>query len=592
MLTRLRRLVRRLVRAPVFEEDAEKTRNAALLNIILWTMVGAILLAAPFLVLGSEDATGQLLTAVLLGIFVLPILGLRSLLRQGRVELASVLLSSLILFASTAAIFVFGGIRNTVVPGYMLAIFVAGLLMGAKMACLFGLLSVLATSGIFLAELHQVSVLGLDIPVLPLARVVDYDDLFMLFAIFSVTTVIVSLARRSIVRALGRAQRDERALSESYRELQVRKDELQARTHMLERRTEQLRAAAQVAREAATIRHLGKLLDRAVNLIEERFGFYHTAIYLVDDIGESVLLRAATGRIGRQMLEREHEIKFGERSLVAHVIDSGHHSIALDSDPALELDDSFLPQTRSEIALPLQTGRDVIGALDVHSRRENAFDEDDVAVLQIMADQLAAAIQNARLLTEMEQTVRELEAASGRYTRESWQMSARRMEGPWGYRYHRLGIEPVSTHTPEARRAWLENRPVIETTEHGGDRGAVSDLAVPVRLRDRVVGVLNLRFKESSPSQDTVSLVEQIADRLALAMENARLLEEAQRRAEQDRLVTDVTARVRASMNMERILQAAVRELGAALGTERAFIRLGPGAQPFESDEDSSGEQQ
>ncbi len=181
------------------------------------------------------------------------------------------------------------------------------------------------------------------------------------------------------------------------------------RTADLHRRAIQLQAAAEVARDATGARELGSLLNRAVNLIQNRFGFYHAGIFLVDERGEYAVLRAATGEAGRQMLERGHKLKVGEVGIVGYVTDTSQPRIALDvGTDAVHFKNPLLPETRSELALPLKVGARVIGALDVQSRQAAAFDEDDVTVLQTMADQLAMAIENARLLHAMQQALREL----------------------------------------------------------------------------------------------------------------------------------------------------------------------------------------
>ncbi len=180
------------------------------------------------------------------------------------------------------------------------------------------------------------------------------------------------------------------------------------RTAELERRTVQLQVAAEVARDATTARDVGELLNRAVNLIRERFGFYHAGIFLVDERGEYAVLRAATGEVGRQMLERGHKLKVGEVGIVGYAASTGqpHIAPAVDAD-TVHFKNPLLPETRSEMALPLKVGERVIGALDVQSVQESAFDEDEVAVLQIMADQLAVVIEKARLFERTQAALEE-----------------------------------------------------------------------------------------------------------------------------------------------------------------------------------------
>jgi PAS domain S-box-containing protein len=197
-----------------------------------------------------------------------------------------------------------------------------------------------------------------------------------------------------------------------HREVLRHADELEERvterTAELERRTMQLQTAAEVARDATTAHDLSSLLERAVNLVRERFGFYYAGIFLVDAQGEYAVLRAATGEAGRQMIESRHKLKVGETGIVGHATDSGKPHIALDvGSDAAHFKNPFLPDTRSETALPLQVGGRVIGALDVQSTQEAAFGEDDIATLQIMADQLAVAIERTRLFEQVQVALEE-----------------------------------------------------------------------------------------------------------------------------------------------------------------------------------------
>ena len=325
----------------------------------------------------------------------------------------------------------------------------------------------------------------------------------------------------------------------------------------LQRGTMRLQMAADVARSVAVTHGLDDLLERTVNLIQGRFKFYHVGIFLVDERGEYVVLKAATGEAGRVMLERGYQLEMDEISTVARVTSTGQPHIALDvGADAVHFENPLLPETRSRITLPLQVAGRVIGALDVQSREPAAFGEDDMVASQAVADQLAVFIENARLLQEMEQTMRDLEVASGRYTQESWAAVAQRSERPVGYRYSRLGVEPVAGPRQDSGQA------------------AGGDLAVPITLRDQVIGMLDLRSEGETFSPETVSLVKEVAGRLALAMENARLLEDTRRRAQQEQLLRAATAHMHESSDMETVLKTAADEMYKALGLDEIVIRL------------------
>ena len=179
-----------------------------------------------------------------------------------------------------------------------------------------------------------------------------------------------------------------------------------ARTADLQRRQVQLQVAAEVARDASSGSDLQVLMARAVDLISERFGFYHAGIFLIDEAGEYAILRAATGAAGQQMLAAGHKLPVGKTGLVGYVTASGQPRIANDADgDTMHFNNPLLPETRSEMALPLHTGEQIIGALDVQSTQENAFDDDDIGILQVLADQLAVAIERTRLFEQTQATL-------------------------------------------------------------------------------------------------------------------------------------------------------------------------------------------
>lgn len=350
------------------------------------------------------------------------------------------------------------------------------------------------------------------------------------------------------------------------------------RTVEVQKRSAQIQLASEVARDIASTTDLEKLLNQSVKLIRDRFNFYHTGIFLLDDSGEFAVLRAATGEAGRKMLVQNHKLRVGATGIVGAATGKGEPHIALDvkADPN-HYKNPLLPETQAEMALPLRIGQRVIGALDVQSREPNAFSEEDVTSLQTMADQLAVAIENARLIQQLNQSVTELERAYGHYTSSAWGEIARRESGVYGFRYHNLNVQPTSATSPEAQKALQEKRIVVESVQEPEiDGSALGAIAVPIQLRGQVIGVLNVRVQGSEVQAQTRLLVEEAASRLALVLENARLLEEAQRQAEQEALLGQVTSRVRSSLDIDAVLQTAAKEVAFALGLSEVVVQLTP----------------
>jgi GAF domain-containing protein/HAMP domain-containing protein len=350
------------------------------------------------------------------------------------------------------------------------------------------------------------------------------------------------------------------------------------RTRELERRATHLQAAADVGHAAVSVHSLDELLLQVTHLISERFGFYHIGIFLLDESGEYALLRAAEGAGGQQMLARGHKLKVGEQGIVGYVTATGKARIALDvGQDAVHFKNPFLPNTRSEMALPLIVGGRVLGALDVQSTEEAAFTQEDIAVLQVLADQVAIAIHNAQLFEELQASLMETSTLYQRYSQEAW---SRMTTGniPHGYEYDRVRVTPIEPRLPSEMVARLRaGRVVAVESERNEDGASRSTLIAPIVLRDQVIGAIG--FEEDDPdhrwSPEEVALVEAVTSQVAMALENARLFEEAQARAERERLVGDITDKMQRANDMDSLVQYAIQNLQSAFGASYVVVHLG-----------------
>jgi GAF domain-containing protein/HAMP domain-containing protein len=345
------------------------------------------------------------------------------------------------------------------------------------------------------------------------------------------------------------------------------------RTRALERRSLQFQVASEVARDATGLRDLGELLDNSVGLIRERFGFYHAGIFLLDERNEYAVLKAATGEAGRQMLASGFKLKVGEIGLVGSVARAGEPHVAMDVEAdANHYKNPLLPMTRSEAAIPLKAGGRVTGVLDVQSIQEGAFDKETIEALQTMTDQLAVAIQNARLLEQMEFNMRELETAYGRYTESSWHRFLERMTAHRSYRYRGLGAEPADEASLEALKAWKEDTTILAQTENENE--SYMSVALPMKVRGQTIGVVNLQVAGSQMANETISLYKEIVDRLSLTLENVRLLEESQLRSEQLSLLQEITSEAVAHVDLEELFDSVTKKIISGLSLSRCSILM------------------
>jgi len=334
----------------------------------------------------------------------------------------------------------------------------------------------------------------------------------------------------------------------------------------LRRWMQQSRVVSEVAHEIAAERGLDDLLGRAAELVRDRFRAHVVAIYLAQEEGRQIVLRAASGEGAGELLGGRRQVATARSGIAGEVLRRGVSRIVGGTESRVIYTGDTLSSVRSEAALPLRLGRRTTGVLDVYSTEEDAFDETALAVLQAVADQLALAVDNARLLQQIAGSERETERVYRGQDLEVW-----RAGQVMGYRYLQEQVEPTRTLNLEAERA-LQNAQTVVTESRGGDSG--DTVAVPIVLRDQAIGALNLRFRGGQVPAETITLVQEVANRLALTLESARLHQDTQNRAAQERLVTEVTGRMRESLEIDTVLQNAVNEIYEALGLEEVAIQL------------------
>lgn len=348
-------------------------------------------------------------------------------------------------------------------------------------------------------------------------------------------------------------------------------ENVESRTRDMARLANELRTIAEVNSEIAVIRDQNTLLNVSANLIRERLGFYHVGIFLIDERSEYAALRGASSNAAEKMLASNFRIKVGEVGAVGTVTITGQAYIAQDVDiDALQTSNQYLPETRSEISLPLRSYNVTIGVLDIQSKVQKAFDGQDIQSLQVLADQLAAAIENAQLVQRLEQALSELSKNNLLKTQEIWHSAARRLSNS-AYEYDGLQIRPIPQNISSELVSELESgHPIINN-----DKGK-NTLFVPLTVLGQVIGVIGLEQEDPSKqwSNEQIVIAQAAANRAALTLENARLFEESNRRAIKESTIFAATNRVGSAVSMENILQTAAEELEKVLNDSEITIQF------------------
>jgi GAF domain-containing protein len=345
-------------------------------------------------------------------------------------------------------------------------------------------------------------------------------------------------------------------ISEATADLKLRTMELEMTNRSNARRAEQFEAISHVLSSVASLRSLEKLLPRLSESISEQYGFYHVGVFLNDSENQYAILRAANSAGGIRMLARDHRLKIGEQGMVGYVTQTGLPRIALDvGEDSVYFDNPDLPDTRSEMTLPLKIGGQVIGALDIQSTEPSAFKDEDIRILSALANQVSLAIDNARLFEQTNRSLDEAESLSRQYLREGWSRLAVE-EKISGFRYTKRGTLLL------AKEGDISNKPDLHMIE------------VPILLRGEHIGSLIIHpTKENSLSADQMDIARAVAERVALSAENARLFGEVSRRAERERTVAEITTNIRSSTDPQQMMQAALDELKKALNVTEIEIR-------------------
>ncbi len=532
--------------------EFQLTSNRLVMNILLITTIGLILITVAV----AMQAENPIATWSL---------GISSLISAGTFILASrgstlpgrVLLPTMLMFVASFIAYSSYGLYHVSVVGFPVIVILAGLLLGIRGSFVFAFLGSLASVWLGYTDVNRLNPNYVN-------PITGYDDILVVTVLLFTTASVLRLIIQRLSISLKEAEANANAQTLVNIELQeLRKNleqRVEERTEELQIKVIQLQTIAQVSRSITGIQDLDELLTTITEFISKGFNIYHTGIFLVDERGEYAVLRAANSEGGQKMLARGHRLKVGTQGIVGFVTARGQARVALDvGDDAVYFDNPDLHDTRSEIALPLTIAGNTFGALDLQSTQAEAFGDEDIQTLSVLASQVAIAIQNVRSFESSRKAIQETEKAYRAMTGQVWQRQAADMEVR-GFEYDGFAVKPITKPSSDA-----------------------PSLDIPIILRGQTLG--KLKLSPSDPERDWTEdervKALAVAERTALALESARLLEEAQRRAAREQIISEISTSISKSSDMEVILRTAVQNLGKTMGGAEVVLEIDPDMEEY-----------
>ncbi|MDF1513455.1 MAG: GAF domain-containing protein [Anaerolineae bacterium] len=559
--------IKRFFSPPVFEGDEDKTRSAQMLNTLLWLVLAGVLIFATSVAftLQNEMEPLVILIAVVLGMVTVTLF---ILLRRGYVLPVGIILALTLWLGFTIPMFNFAGLHDTAITGYFFIITMVGVLAGWRSMLFFSGI----TAAAFITAYYGEQV-GFLVPVLPLPSKID--DLILLLLMLGSTALMLWYAVQRISGAYERLRRSANALTISNQELEQARQTVENQAGELAQRTQYLETTAIIARESAALLDTPEvMLQRLSEIVADTYDYYLVSIFLIDDTGEWVELKAASNEDGQRLIERDYRLRVGSgwagEGIVGNVADTGKMRVVRDvATDSVYVDTSELPGTVSEVAFPLLARGSVIGVIDIQSQRLELFSDSEIELLQGLVSQIALAVDNATLVDRLQASIDSKTLEYNAFWREAWSRTLKSGDKIMVSDNQGTGQSQIDWH-PGMVKSALTGNVVVDSTQ--------PSLYFPIKARDRIIGVIEaqLPVAEGSWTTEQVELMESITQQLGATLETAQLYIETQNQAARETLTREVSDKMRSALSWEELLQTALNEISGLMGTSRAFIQLLP----------------
>lgn len=542
-----------LIRLPALENTEENLRARNLNTIVIATLLLTLLYLIYTILVPPYQLV--IVPAVVLVIQI----GLLTLIRIKKAHLAAWLFTGMLWLALLYTEIQYGGIRDTGFAMFSAVILIAGLTLGIGNGILVMVLTILASVGLLYAEQSLL---------LPPRPAVSGASVLLSHVILFVTnSSLLYLAIRSMQRIALQSIENERNTRAINIQLEKSRADLLQQTEILGLQNRILNVVAEMASQAASITDEEELLSKALEVIQNHLPVEQVSIYLADESEQFLLIRASNReipspapRIPIILFEKQQWFAIPERR-------------SFEVGGKIYLIPETLSGGRAQTGhiVPLKTLQHFIGVLEIHFHTDTLHETIGIA-LQTLADQIAIALQNVRLSAQLQASRKELDLLAGRRTQSAWQSFLG--GSPLGYQYDRLKLLPMYEQYPPEILQKLMDGQVVTYIKPG--KKPVARLLAPLRLAGQTIGVIG--YEEENPSTlwetEEITLLETIANQISLRLENTRLILEAQERAEEEKTLSQIAARIRETLDLETILQTAVAEIRNSYNLDEAEIRL------------------